>query len=89
MRDNDLYEAILREMHKVKAGDKCPENAAFSVMNEFSRESIYVSTRFLRHARLGEKVLKLRNSGIGTSEIAERLGISKRHARRLYAAMLN
>ncbi|WP_432737624.1 hypothetical protein [Maridesulfovibrio sp. FT414] len=89
MRDNDLYDVILREMVKVKEGHKCPEKAALSVMGEFSKESVYVSTRYLRHAGLAAKVLKLRNDGLETGEIAQRLGISKRHARRLYASMMN
>lgn len=89
MRDNDLYEAMVREMNNVKAGMKTPENAALSVMCEFSRESVYVSTRYVKHASLSTRVLELRNQGLENKDVAERLGISKRHARRLYAAMLN
>lgn len=89
MRDNDLYDVIVKEMNNVMEGVKCPEKAAMNVMEQFSRETIYVSTRFLKHAELSSKVVYLRNSGLGTAEIAERLGISKRHARRLYASMKN
>ncbi len=89
MRTNGLYEVLLREMENVDKGKKSPEKAVMSVLNEFSRESIYVSTRYAKHAALAAKVLELRNKGLETGEIAQRLGISKRHARRIYASMTN
>lgn len=89
MRDNVLYDVILREMENVSEGMKSPEKAAMSVMNQFSRESIYVSTRYAKHVSLASRVVQLRESGLGTKEIAQRLGISKRHARRLYSSVAN
>ncbi|GEM_PF-2647187 len=89
MRGNHLYEVIVREMNHVKSGAKCPEKAALSVMNEFAQESVYVSTRFLKHAGLAAKVAQLKDYGIENADIAERLGITKRHVRRLYASLKN
>lgn len=89
MRENCLYNVLVREMNHVKNDGKCPEAAALCVMNEFAQESVYVSTRYLKHAGLAAKVAKLKNYGIETRDIAERLGITKRHVRRLYASMNN
>ncbi len=89
MRENVFYDVLVREMSHVKSGTKCPEKAALCVMSEFAHESVYVSTRFLKHAGLAVKVARLKDYGVETSDIAERLGISKRHVRRLYASMKN
>ncbi|WP_320005885.1 hypothetical protein [Maridesulfovibrio sp.] len=89
MRENALYDVLVREMNHVKSGMKCPEKAALSVMDEFAHESVYVSTRFLKHAGLAVKVAELKDYGVENCDIAERLGISKRHVRRLYASMKN
>lgn len=89
MRGNHLYDVIVREMNHVKSGGKCPETAALSVMNEFAQENVYVSTRFLKHAGLANKVAQLKDYGIENADIAERLGITKRHVRRLYASLNN
>lgn len=89
MRENVLYDVLVREMNHVQSGIKCPEKAALSVMSEFAHESVYVSTRFLKHAGLAAKVAQLKDYGVETCNIAERLGISKRHVRRLYASLKN
>ncbi|WP_027721577.1 hypothetical protein [Maridesulfovibrio zosterae] len=89
MRGNQLYEVIVREMNHVMANGKSPENAALSVMNEFAHENIYVSTRYLKHAGLAAKVAELKTYGVENADIAERLGITKRHVRRLYASLNN
>ncbi|WP_319765114.1 hypothetical protein [Maridesulfovibrio sp.] len=89
MRENALYDVLVREMNHVKSGMKCPEKAALSVVSEFAHESVYVSNRFLKRAGLAAKVAQLKDYGVETCDIAERLGISKRHVRRLYASLKN
>ena len=89
MRGNQLYEVIVREMNYVKDNSKSPKNAALCVMNEFAQENVYVSTRYLKHAGLAAKVVELKNYGVENADIAERLGITKRHVRRLYASLNN
>ncbi|CCO25390.1 hypothetical protein [Maridesulfovibrio hydrothermalis] len=89
MKENYLYDVLVREMVQVQDGAKCPEKAALSVMSEFAQESVYFSTRYLKHAGLAVKVAELKDYGVENSAIAERLGITKRHVRRLYASMKN
>ena len=89
MKENVLYDVMVREMRSVKFGSKSPEIAALSVIREFASDRVYVSSRFLNHADLALKVIKLKDYGVDTAGIAERLGISRRHVRRLYACMKN
>ncbi|SDK88568.1 hypothetical protein SAMN05660337_1571 [Maridesulfovibrio ferrireducens] len=89
MKENLLYEAMVREMDSVRLGNKSPEKAALSVLKEFSNDRVYISTRFVEHAKLTEKVIKLKNYGIENADIADRLGITQRHVRRIYSSMNN
>ena len=70
MKENVLYEVIVREMKNVRVGENSPERAALNV-------------------QLGAKVIKLKNYGVENADIAERLGISERHVRRLWTSSQN
>ena len=89
MKENLLYEAMVREMNSVQLGNKTPEKAALSVLREFANDRVYISTRFVEHAKLSEKIVHLKNYGVENADIADRLGISKRHVRRIYSSMAN
>ncbi|WP_031479981.1 hypothetical protein [Maridesulfovibrio frigidus] len=89
MKENILYEAIVREMKNVRIGEKSPESAALNVIREFANDRVYISSRFVEHVQLGAKVIKLKNYGVENSDIAERLGISERHVRRLWTSARN
>ena len=89
MKENVLYEVIVREMKNVRMGENSPERAALNVIKEFANDRVYVSSRFVEHVQLGAKVIKLKNYGVENSDIADRLGISERHVRRLWTSAQN
>lgn len=85
--ENAFYEVVLREMNAVGCGQKTPESAALDVLKEFAADRIYVSSRFIEKNKLEQKVLELKEYGVSTADIAERMGVSMRHVRRIYAKM--
>lgn len=82
---NNFEEALLNELRAVEKGEKIPEESVQKLYREFPRlEKMYLATRWRKRDRNIALVKKLKDQGVETSAVAERLDLSTSYVRRLY-----
>lgn len=85
---NSLEEDLILQMNLVKDGQRMPEEVVCYLYDRYPKlEQVFRSIRQKRKERKEELIIKLKEQGLNTKQIAERIGVSSRHVRRLSARL--